>query len=163
MMMTTVGELVEIKASLQKLVDSFQDEIDKAADDVSGPLTKLPDVRQTLDRWEEIRSEANRHHRKIYRSLMDAQDRYKDGLRAAMGSSRRAKGLHYQEREAEYEIKNIDTYQLLRNLEKIEKDLSLFLSSLTNRIFWLDARRREILSVEKTEQYHSSKEYDISP
>ena len=161
--MTTVGDLKEIKTHLQALVDAFQDEVDEAAEAVAKPTTMLPDVRQTLDRWEEIRSEANKHHRKIYRSLLDAQDRYQDGLRTAMGSSRRAKGLHYQEREAEYEIKNIDTYQLLRNLEKIEKDLSLFLSSLTNRIFWLDARRREILSVQRTEQYHSSKEYDISP
>jgi len=161
--MTTVSELQEIKSNLQGLVDTFHAEVETGAHRVGAEILNLSDIRQFIDRWEEIRSEVNRHHRKIHRALMDAQDRYQDGLRRAMGSSRRSKGLHYREREAEYEIKNIDTYQVLRNLEKIEKDLSLFLSSLTQRLFWLDARRREILSIEKQEQYHASREYNISP
>ena len=161
--MTTIDELLKIKETLSALVDTFHDEIEQGSQKVAAPTITLPDIRQTLDRWEEIRSEVSHNHRKIYRHLMDSQDRYYDGLRTAMGSSRRAKGLHYREREAEYEIKNIGTYQILRNLEKIEKDLEHFLRSLNNRIYWLDARRREVLSTQKSEQYHASREYDISP
>ena len=160
--MTTVEELEKIKTSLYGLMDKFAEEVEEGAVKIVAPSATLADVRQLLDRWEELRFEVSKHHRKINRSLMDAQDKYQSGLRNAMGSHRRAKGLHYKEREAEYEIKNITTYQILRNLEKIEKDLSLFATSLNRRIFWLDARRLEMLTAQKQAQYQSSQEYNIS-
>ena len=157
-----IEELKQIKINLYKLVDAWQKEIEEEAKMIAGSIS-LSDIRQALDRWEEIRSETSKRNRKITRSFLDAQDRYRDGLRRSMAGMGGSRGLHYKEREAEYEIKNIDTYQLLRNLEKIKEELTLFLMALSQRIIWLDQRRKEVLFIKKNEQYHSAKEYDTSP
>jgi hypothetical protein len=139
----SIDSLKEKRSEINELTSGIYAEVEATAKKVGEKPTQQ-EMRKHLDRWEEIRSQLSNHLRLTLRGLADFQDAYSDGMRKSILSSRGGSGSHYKEREAEYETRNLDTFVVVRTLEKIEVELRESIKFINNRIFWLDQYRREV-------------------
>lgn len=131
-----------------KILDAYYAELESMIDKIS----KCPSSSELWgyrDRFEEIRAAIYKLTKSTLRNISSAREVYEDRMRESMARVKNTGGLHFSEREAGYQIKNIDAYKILTNLERSLEDLKVFTKYLEGRLQWMKDRQRWLLEKEK--------------
>lgn len=131
-----------------KMIDSFYVEVEAMTGGASA-CSSSSDMWNYRDRVEEIKAAVYKLLKSSVRNMGGAKEAYDDSMREAMARVKNTGGLHFSEREAGYQIRNIDTYKVLVNLERSITDLTNFSRYLDGRLQWIKDRQRWLLEKEK--------------
>jgi len=131
-----------------EVIDTYYSELENLTEDISS-CSSSSVLWGYRDRLEEMRAGTYKLIKSTTRNLGSAKEAYNDGMRNAMSRMKSTGGLHFSEREASYETKNIGSYKILTNLERSLSDLSNFSRYLDGRLQWIKDRQRWLLEKEK--------------
>lgn len=142
-----LGNVQEQRTKMEKSLDSLYVEVEALVPDIIS-CSSADDLWQYRDRLEDIKSTIYRYKKSTIRNLAQAKEAYRDSMRSTMTRTKNTNGLHFNEREAEYEIKNISQYKIQVNIERTLTDVDEFLSYLIGRLVWVKDRQRWLLQQE---------------
>lgn len=156
--MTSNFTTSSLKDATEKMVDSRKrtsqviDSLYLELEDLSEKIVTCPSSSEMWnfrDRLEDIRGSIYKLIKSTTRNIGSARETYEAGMREAMVKVKNTGGLHFSEREATYQIKNIDAYKILTNLERSLSDLQAFSRYLDGRLQWVKDRQRWLSDREK--------------
>lgn len=159
-LLNDLAKLRAFCAGVKAQLDSYVEEIEEASTVITNDATPtVPFITAHIDKWSHTRSNVFRLNWKATRVHSDAKDNHDDGMRPLLASGASNKSS-FEERHAAYISRNIESYRVLRQLEKlVEVDLRPFMFYLDRKIRWLEDKRRQLKREDDDFRYSSSKDY----
>lgn len=146
--MSTTINMPEILVKTQQMRKKYAERVDAYYADIEASVPHIisesdPEALWSYrDNFEEIKAMTYKMSKAISRNRAEIQDNYRDSLRNSMAKTNNTGGLHYNEREAKYEMANITEYKILNNLDRVSEDLDKFVRYLEGRLMWIKERQR---------------------
>ena len=142
--MTDFGKILtsvqESRAKISVAIDTFYSEIEGLLVAVS-ECPSSTDMWEYRDRFEEIRAKTYRFKKSTQRNLAEAEFAYNDGMRSSMSKMKSTNGMHFEERNAEYQTRNITQYKILDCVKRVVDDVDTFSWYLNGRLRWVKDRQ----------------------
>ena len=152
------------ETKLRDLIDSYYDELDGSDEEnpKRGLMERVRSAHSTevlweiRDRVELMRFDLHRQRLRLQRNLSAVSESYRTDVRKTMTTSS-PQSAAYAEREAHYEMKNIDKYKLKVILERQVNELTDVLFFLDSQLKWIKDRQQWLRQEEQFSKFNTQR------